>query len=230
MSARLRLRPAHTLPFTSLPWLSLHDHFVATVGAQSGQGRALGSLRVLADARFAAHSRFPLHPHQEVEILSVVVDGELSHHGDQAHAAVIRPRGAQLISSRSGMFHAEGNVTDHPTHMLQLWFTPESTGGAAAYFERQLPAFGGAARHLLAGDAGMPMRCDAKVWWLDLAPGETLRQEVPVDRLAYLIALTGGLHADQTLLAPGDGAEVSPGAIDLTAETPAAALWIDLPA
>ena len=104
--APLDVRPASGLPETSLPWLSLRDHFVATVGDHAGEGRPLGPLLVLADATFAPHSRFPLHEHRDLEILSIVLDGTLTHHGDQGDGAALPARGVQLISARDGIEHA----------------------------------------------------------------------------------------------------------------------------
>jgi quercetin 2,3-dioxygenase len=184
--ADVRLRPISSLPLTELPWLRLRDHFIATVGPSAGQGRPLGSLLVLADATFAPHSRFPLHPHREMEILSIVLSGELSHHGDQSHGATLRPREAQLISARDGMVHAEGNETDANTRMLQLWFTPTRHGGAPAYFRRSVPHAARGGRHLVAGDEAMPLRSDAHVWWLDLAAGHHTAIEVAPGRAGYL--------------------------------------------
>lgn len=230
--ATVTAHPRATLPETALPWLRLYDHFIATVGPAAGQGRALGPLLVLADATFAPHSRFPRHPHREVEILSVVIDGTLSHHGDQANGQRVGPRGAQLISSRDGMFHAEGNDTDAPTRMLQLWFEPTTRGGAPAYFSRSVEGRG---RELLAGDAVMPLRCDAKVWWLSLEPGAPAALMVPTGRRGYLLALTASMRvtaapaAGAVVLGLGDGATLGPGAASLTADTAASALWIELP-
>jgi redox-sensitive bicupin YhaK (pirin superfamily) len=229
----LRHRPVATLPHTALPWLSLRDHFVATVGAHAGRGQPLGPLLVLADATFAPRSRFPLHPHREMEILSVVIDGTLSHHGDQAHGAALGPRSAQLISARDGMVHAEGNDTDLPTRMLQLWFQPDRGGGAAAYFARTLDG-AGPGRHLIAGDPAMPLRADVEVWWLEVPAGGRERVDVPPGRAGYLLALTGPLRAvapggGHLDLATGDGAEAGPGTFALTADRGGAALWIDLP-
>jgi len=224
-------RPASSLPTTTLPWLSLRDHFVATVGPHAGEGRARGALLVLADATFAPRSRFPLHPHEEMEILSVVIDGTLSHHGSEAHGAAVGPRGAQLISARTGIVHAEGNDTDRPTRMLQLWFQPDRRGGTPAYFARQLAGVG---QELVAGDAGMPLRTDARVWWMTLTPGAAAPLVVAPDRQAYVLALTGpvDVRADGAAaqLATGDGAELGHGAFTLAANAGGAALWIDLPA
>lgn len=218
-----RPRALDSLPTTTLPWLTLRDHFVATVGPRSGEGAPLGPLRVLADATFAPRSRFPLHPHRDVEILSIVVDGELSHHGDQAHGATMPARSAQLISARDGIVHAEGNDTDRPTRMLQLWFLPTELGGAPAYFRRERSARDG--RQLVAGDEAMPLRCDAKVWWIDLAPA---RPETVAGR-GYLLSLDGALETTAGSLAAGEGLVVDAGELVVTAARAATALWIDLP-
>jgi len=215
-----------TLPETKLPWLSLRDHFVATVGARAGTGRPLGSLLVLADATFAAGSRFPLHPHQEMEILSVVVTGTLSHHGDQAHGAQVPARQAQLISARSGIVHAEGNDTASPVRMLQLWFQPDTHGGAPAYFSTSWPTPG---RHVIAsGDGqGMPLRCAARVEWIDVHErGEPLT--VAAGRTGYLMALTASLELGGTRIAPGEGVVIDSGVVAVRAAAPGAALFVEV--
>jgi redox-sensitive bicupin YhaK (pirin superfamily) len=219
-------RPVASLPQTELSWLSLRDHFVATVGPRAGEGRPLGPILVLADATFAAHSRFPLHAHQEKEILSIVIDGTLSHHGDQAQGATLGARSAQLISARSGMIHAEGNDTDRPTRMLQLWFEPSARGGAPAYFSRTLTGQG---RELVAGDDVMPLRADARVWWIQLGVGGVEALTVEPGRRGYLLAMTAALQVGEAgpRLEIGDGLEVGPGAVEVTASSPGAALWID---
>lgn len=228
----LEHRSLASLPTTTLSWLTLRDHFVATVGAQAGKGRPLGSLLVLADATFAPRSRFPLHPHREMEILSIVLDGDLSHHGDQAHGATLSARSAQLISAREGMVHAEGNDTDAPTRMLQIWFQPTSHGGAPAYYHRSFAERG---RHLLAGDADMPLRTDAHVWWHDLKPGTLERLSTAPQRRGYLLAMTSPLQVVAAgdrgralRLEVGEGLTIEGGAIEVTADDAGAALWIDL--
>ncbi len=221
-------RPQHTLPSTELAWLKLHDHFIATVGPRSGEGKPLGPLLVLADATFAPHSRFPLHPHRDMEILSIVVDGELSHHGDQAHASVVREREAQLISSRNGIVHAEGNELDRPTRMLQIWFAPNERCGTPAYGQRQIAPRDAVGNYIVAGDAELPMRCDAKVWWLGLEPGRGVELDVAAGRAGYLLALTGSVRAGGVTLAQGDGLEAIAGALVVEADAAVAALWIDV--
>lgn len=223
--AQTTYRPLTSLPTTTLSWLTLRDHFVATVGPNSGQGQPMGSLLVLADATFTAHSRFPLHPHQEMEILSIVLDGKLSHHGDQAHGATVPARSAQLISSRDGMVHAEGNDTESPVRMLQIWFRPNTQGGPPAYYERNMAR---GPRQLVAGDQVMPLRCDAKVWWIDFEAGQTETVESAVGRRGYLLALDSTLSTAAASLAPGEGMKVSEGELQVTSAKAGSALWIDV--
>ena len=228
----LRVRPSDTLPKTELPWLRLQDHFVATVGPSAGTGRPFGPLLVMADATFAPRSRFPLHPHRDMEILSLVLQGELSHHGDQEHGQSLGTRQVQLISARNGIVHAEGNDTDRDTRMLQIWFTPNARGGAPAYFNRTLPQASGGGRHVVAGDDGLPLRSSARVWWLDLVPGHEEVLALEAGRAGYLLAMEGEVALpDGTRLRERDGAELHSGSVTVAcaAGTPVArALWIDV--
>lgn len=207
--SRIHLREAGSLAKTNLSWLEIHDHFIATVGKHAGRGRRLGPLVVLADATFAPRSRFPLHPHRDMEILTVVVEGEVSHHGDQANGNAVPARAVQLISARNGIVHAEGNDLDEATRMLQIWFEPNERGGEPEYFERALPE--GPGRHVVVGGEGMPIRADATVEWIDLAPGQSSTLHVSVGRAGYLLGLQGEASCGPARLAPRDGAELSPG-------------------
>ena len=223
-------RPLASLPTTELPWLALRDHFIATVGPAAGSGRPLGSLLVLADATFAPHSRFPLHPHRDMEILSIVIDGQLSHHGDQANGEDLPKRTAQLISARNGIVHAEGNDLDVPTRMLQIWFTPTRRGGAPVYATR---TFSEPGRHLLTGEGALPLLADARVWWIDLPADHAEHLEVAQNRNGYLLATTTplqvrGAGSDSPLqLAEGEGLGVEGGGIEVIADRAGAVLWID---
>lgn len=226
----LNHRPLSSLPTTELSWLKLRDHFVATVGPSAGSGRPFGSLLVLADATFAPRSRFPLHPHRDMEILSIVIDGTLSHHGDQANGEDLPARTAQLISARSGIVHAEGNDLDVSTRMLQIWFTPTQRGGEPVYATR---TFSEPGRHLLTGEGALPLLADARVWWMDLEADRTELLEVGANRRGYLLATTTplqvrGAGSDAvTRLEEGEGLGIEGGGIEVVPARPGAVLWID---
>lgn len=224
--AETRIHPAASLMTTTLPWLALKDHFVATVGNNAGRGDAMGSLLVLADAMFAPHSRFPMHAHREMEILSIVLDGELTHRGTLGDGTRLPARSAQLISARDGMSHAEGNEGAASTRMLQLWFTPDTLGGAPVYFQRSFRERAG--RQLIAGDATMPMRNSARVWWVDVQSGEDLSFETTSGRQGYLLAIDTALQMGGATLPQGTGIEVLRGQAQCKALSRGSLLWIEL--
>ena len=131
------------------------------------------------------------------------------------------------------MVHAEGNESETPTRMLQLWFEPNRFGGEPVYFSR---ALGSTGRQLVAGDEGMPLRADVRVWWVTVRSGASEELVVERERQGYLLALTGPIDVDAgqgragVRLQSGDGAVVEPGAIHVsTAEGEHAAIWIDCP-
>ncbi len=161
-----------------------------------------------------------------MEILSIVVDGTLSHHGDQAHGAVVPARQAQLISARSGMVHAEGNDTATPVRMLQLWFQPDARGGAPAYFSTSWPTRG---RHVIASGTGegMPLRCAARVEWIDLDE-RSEQLTIAAGRAGYLLALTTTLELGALRVAPGEGVVVDSGVIEVRAAAAGAVLFIEV--
>lgn len=227
MSATLTHRALSSLPTTTLPWLTLRDHFIATVGAQAGRGAPLGDLLVLADATFTPGSRFPLHDHKEMEILSIVLDGTLSHHGDQAHGASVPARHAQLISARAGMTHAEGNDTATPVRMLQIWFRPRAHGGSASYADTSFTTPG---RHVIAGEGGMPLRTDAQVVWHDLDAGQRMPLTVRAGRAGYLMALQTPMKVGDVKLAAGEGVVVTSGSVVVQADVAGPLLWIEVAA
>ena len=223
-----RVRRQDQLPYTDVGWISMRDHFVCTVGPLSGRGESLGALRVLADAHFAPHARFPEHGHRDMEILSVVVEGELSHHGSQAHAEVMPARTAQLISARNGITHAEGNDTDSPVRMLQLWFVPDELGGEPVYATRAVPKQAGQPWQPVAGDDGLPLRARARVDWLDLAAGQRVSRVLAPGARAYLVGIHGMIEVEGETVAVGEGAELTAGPTVLATADGASALWIEL--
>ncbi len=215
-------RPRASLPLTDLGWVRMTDHFVQTVGAGAGQGKPLGDLLVLADATFAPRSRFPLHPHREMEIVSVVLTGTLTHH--EPDRATALPAGSvQLMSAREGIVHAEGNETDAPVRMLQLWITPSATGGAAVHRAFGPFELGPKLTRATPGD----LRQDASVFIAKLAAGEQVTLEAKPGRRLYVLC-AGAARAGAVALADGDGLTVESGSVAVGTTTGATLVVIEL--
>lgn len=212
------------LPFTDLGWVRMWDHFVATVGPRSGTGRPFGPLLVLADATFAPRSSFPQHPHREMEILSIVLNGELTH-TEPGVEVPIPPGAMQVMSARDGVVHAEANRTDRDVRMLQLWLEPHTFGGKATY--RVVPAVP-PTPGLHRFDVG-ELRQNTSLFLGRLEADRPLELELRADRMAYLLVADGDVSVNGARLGPGDGAMAQPGTVRVEAQGAARVVVIELP-
>ncbi|MCX2739143.1 pirin family protein [Pontibacter anaerobius] len=92
-----------------------------------------GPLRVFNHDRILGHNGFPLHPHAEMEVVSVVLDGELTHKDSLGNEVTLKAGDVQRMTSGTGFTHSENNDTDNETELLQLWFLPNKRGLAPSY-------------------------------------------------------------------------------------------------
>jgi redox-sensitive bicupin YhaK (pirin superfamily) len=203
-------RPAGSLMSSDMGWLSLRDHFIATVGPYAGKGSSDRHLLVLADATIAPGSRFPLHPHRDMEILTWVVSGDLDHHDDQGHSAVIPSGHLQLMSARDGLVHAEGNRHAAAVRLLQIWLRPDTRGGAPFYATAALE---GSGFQLLAAREGapLPLLQDVRLYAARLHGGAH-ELSVPVGHTVYAVSI-GELAWNGQKCGDGDGLFIGSGDI-----------------
>lgn len=208
---RLDVRLAADLPVVDLGWIRIRDHFMVTVGPGAGRGAGLGDLLVLADATFAPRAAFPQHRHAGVEIVSLVLDGTLTHHG--AEERVELPAGAaQVMLTGAGIVHAEANDSDRPVRMLQLWFVSPEPGRSPGYqlFAPTEPAE-------LTALPFAELRRDVQIRRATLAAGATATWSVGPRRAAYVLCVGGSLALDDVHLDDGDGAALTAGRFTATA-------------
>ncbi len=92
-----------------------------------------GSLRVFNDDVVAPHEGFPAHPHREMEIVTMVLDGEVTHEDSLGNKTVIRAHDVQRMSAGTGITHSEFNLATAPVHFYQVWFTPRERRLAPSY-------------------------------------------------------------------------------------------------
>ncbi|MCP9857486.1 MULTISPECIES: pirin-like bicupin family protein [unclassified Cyanobium] len=132
----LVFRPAGERFHSQLDWLDSwhsfsfsHHHDPAWMG--------FGPLRVINDDTIAAGSGFGLHPHRDMEIVTVMVDGQLNHRDSMGHSEVLRAGEVQAMSAGTGVVHSEMNQGDRACRLLQIWIEPSREGQAPSY--RQKP-------------------------------------------------------------------------------------------
>lgn len=193
------------------------------------------ALRVINDDLFAPGQGFSTHPHQDMEIVTYVIDGAVEHKDSVGSAGIIAAGDVQRMSAGTGIRHSEYNPSDKvPLRLLQIWILPDREGLAPGYeqqtFRRQDKS--NALKLLVSPDGrdgSLTIHQDVELYASILEPGETLTHALKPGRHAWLQVASGSISANGQTLAKGDGAAVSGEAqLNLTATSTAEFLLFDL--
>ncbi len=208
-------RPFSGLPSASVGWLSARHHFPVD-GRPDPAHTPLKSLYVWNDDTFAPRHGFPLHYHQNVEIITYVRRGAVTHTDTLGNSYEIAAGDIQVMSTGSGLRHAEFNAGTEPLKIFQIWLTPNQIGKTPTYAARRFP---GADRSnelvvLASGlqrdsDAdALPLRASARLLVARLEAGRSLKHEIAAGRDLYLVPSTGKVCVDGVEVEAGDGVAV----------------------
>ncbi|MBI4012744.1 MAG: pirin family protein [Candidatus Rokubacteria bacterium] len=216
-------------------WLSAYWHF-SFDHYYDPERLHFGPLRVFNDDTIRPRSGFPMHPHREMEIVTVVLAGTLEHEDNQGNRGVLEAGEVQVMSAGTGIVHAERNPSPTvPLHLLQIWIMPERRGGRPRWAQRAFrhDATSGPVVALASGQdrpGALPLDRAATIYRLKLGTGQALTHDLQPGRRAYLFAMGGTATVGDLVLAPGDSARVEdePG-VSLAAEGSADLLLLDLP-
>lgn len=198
-----------------------------------------GALRAYNHDRLAPGSGFPTHPHREMEIVTVVLAGEVTHQDSTGQEVVIAAGEVQAMTAGRGIEHAELNRGTAPTEFIQIWILPRESHLTPTWRQaRPDPAELAAGFTVVAADAalgqGLPIHQDARVAWARLTPGQTTRWAVRAGHRTYLHAVTGSGAVDGQQLACDDALEVTaaptePLTIALTCQAAGDFLLVEVP-
>ncbi len=171
-------------------------------------------LRVINEDWIAAEQGFGSHPHQDMEIITYIVEGELSHRDSTGREATIQTNDVQRMSAGTGVVHSEYNNSAAPVHLLQIWIMPEAKGLPASYEDRTFAREEKLNRlRLIASHDGRQdstkINQDASVYASLLDDGKSLEHQIAPGRHAWLQLVSGQLEVNGTKLVKGDGAAVS---------------------
>ncbi len=173
------------------------------------------SLRVINEDRVAPGTGFGAHPHEDMEIVTYVLDGALAHRDSLGTGSTIRPGELQRMTAGTGIRHSEFNPSEaEPVHLYQIWLLPEREWLEPSYEQRAFPE---EERHnrlrLVASPAGwdgsLTIRQDARLYLASLGGGREVSHELTPGRHAWLQVLRGGVGLNERSLSAGDGAAVS---------------------
>ncbi len=215
-------------------WLDTHHTFSF---AEYYDERFMGfrSLRVLNDDRVQPGMGFGRHPHEDMEIVSLVLEGELEHHDDLGNGSVIRPGEVQRMTAGTGVRHSEKNPSPKkPVHFLQIWIEPDRPGIAPSYEQRALPKTTPEKPLALiasreGGNGSVTVHQDVKVWLATLREGTQASYPIAPGRYAWVHVATGRATVNGQSLAEGDGVALSDeAAVELVGRADARVLIFDL--
>ncbi len=172
------------------------------------------SLRVINDDVIAPAKGFGMHPHEDMEIITYMLGGELSHRDSMGRSAVLRRGDVQRMSAGTGIVHSEFNASHTtPAHLLQIWIEPAQLGVKPRYDDRTLPAgeieskLGLIASPDGAGGA-LSLFQDARVYAGRFAPGASASHALAPARGAWVQVADGAITVDGKTLERGDAAVI----------------------
>ena len=190
----------------------------------------VGSLRVINDDIIDAHNGFGTHPHDNMEILTYVTDGRLSHRDTMGNEEHITAGEWQLMSAGTGITHSEMNKHDKAVHLLQIWIQPNVQDAEPTYQQIQLnPKDHPNQWHLIAGDESAPMliRQNAEVKTAVIEKDQHL-EITAKKKVNYVHVISGEVIIADHLVKAGD-ALVFDETATITALQESQMIWFDLP-
>jgi redox-sensitive bicupin YhaK (pirin superfamily) len=206
----IELRSKDSLGRFDFGWLDTTHHF--SFGEHYDPKRmGWGSLRVWNDDEIAPGSGFPAHPHADMEIITYVREGAITHKDSLGNEGRTEAGDVQVMSAGSGIRHAEYNLEDTATRIFQIWILPKTRGGAPAWGAKPFPKGDRSGRFVtlasgLPGDEdALPIRTDARVAGATLKAGETTVYTLDPSRHAYLVPASGEIEVNGVRAPAGDG-------------------------
>ena len=232
----IQVRPFNSLGAFQNDWLNARHHF-SFGGYRDADRMGFGRLRVWNDDEIAPGAGFDPHPHKDMEIVTYVRQGAITHRDNLGNEGRTEAGDIQVMHAGTGIVHAEYNREDEPTRLFQIWITPDRTGVAPGWATERFPRAEGRLSVVASGRAGetaagaLPLHADAAVLAGVLPAGETIHLTQPPGRAFYLVPATGSVSVNQIVVGARDGVAIS-GETDLaiTAVETAELVLVDVPA
>ena len=210
----LRIRKASERGHADHGWLNTY-HTFSFADYYDPEQMGFRCLRVINEDRVQKGTGFPTHPHQNMEIVSYVLEGALEHKDSMGNGSVIRPGDVQRMSAGSGITHSEYNHSkDELVHFLQIWILPERNEVKPSYEQKFFPVEEKQRTlRLIASSDGregsVSIHQDVNIYAVLLESNEEVIHQIPKNRCAWLQVARGSVLANGQLLEQGDGAAVS---------------------
>lgn len=199
---------------TQLDWLR-SKHSFSFADYYDPQRISFGSLRVINEDWIDAGKGFGMHPHRDMEIITYMIDGELSHRDSMGNGSVIRPGELQRMSAGTGVLHSEFNTSNTDiAHLLQIWILPEATGLQPGYEQISFADDERQNTWRLIGSrdgrqGSLTIHQDVSLFEAALAKSASVDVELDDARLGFLQVVAGSVTVGKELLVAGDAVEIA---------------------
>jgi redox-sensitive bicupin YhaK (pirin superfamily) len=207
-------RPFKDLGGANHGWLDAKHHF-SFANYYDPKKMGWGPIRVWNDDTIAPNTGFPPHPHANMEIITYVREGAITHQDSLGNKGRTEAGDVQVMSAGSGVRHSEYNLEDGTTRIFQIWIEPNQEGGAPGWGAKPFPRNERAGQFVtlasgFAEDEGaLPIRTNARVLGATLKAGEQAKYRLGDERLAYLVPAKGSVEVNGVVLNARDGAAIA---------------------
>jgi redox-sensitive bicupin YhaK (pirin superfamily) len=204
-------RPFSALGHANHGWLDANHHF-SFANWYDPARMGWGALRVWNDDTIAPKSGFPPHPHSDMEIITYVRTGAITHQDSLGNKGRTGPGDVQVMSAGAGIRHAEYNLEDETTTLFQIWIESNQRGGAPSWGAKPFPKNDRSGRFVvlasgIPGDEdALPIRTDGRVLAATLKAGESASWTLGAGRNAYLVPARGVVEVNGVRIEARDGA------------------------
>ncbi|HXS07295.1 MAG TPA: pirin family protein [Rhizomicrobium sp.] len=210
----IQVRPFAGLGGADHGWLKAKHHFsFANYYDPSRMG--WGALRVWNDDEIAPQTGFPPHPHADMEIITYVRQGAITHQDSMGNKGRTEAGDVQVMSAGTGIRHSEYNLEPDATRIFQIWILPTRKGGTPAWGAKPFPKADRSGRFVIlasgiAGDEdALPIRSDARVLGATLKAGESVEYKFDGKRHGYLVPAVGAVKVGDLRVNARDGAAIN---------------------
>ena len=210
----IELRPYNTLGGAQHGWLETRHHF-SFANYYDPKRMRWGHLRVWNDDIIAAHTGFPAHPHRDMEIITYVRSGAITHQDSLGNRGRTEAGDVQVMSAGSGIIHSEMNEENEATQLFQIWIMPDEKGLPPSWGTKPFPkeqrsgSFITLASGLPGDTDALPIRANARLVAATLKAGQSTEYHIAPGRKVYLVPASGEIEINGVGAAAGDGVAIS---------------------
>ena len=210
----IELRPYNELGGAQHGWLDTRHHF-SFANYYDPKRMRWGHLRVWNDDIIAAHTGFPAHPHRDMEIITYVRSGAITHQDSLGNRGRTEAGDVQVMSAGSGITHSEMNEENEATQLFQIWIMPDEKGLPPSWGTKPFPkeqrsgSFITLASGLPGDTDALPIRANARLVAATLKAGQSTEYHIAPGRKVYLVPASGEIEINGVVAAAGDGVAIS---------------------